>query len=106
MWPVHATRLSVGAPFYPSLQWIDRQGFDSRPIESVVPDATGALRIDWNRPRIDAAERPAKLCIALRTAVHLYGWEPLEMPDLVVREVDWPVGGSLDVGTLLVPGSD
>jgi hypothetical protein len=90
-----------------SLQWIDRQGFRfCSPIESVVPDATGALRIDWNRPRIDAAERPAKLYVALRTAVHLYGWEPLEMPDLVVREVDWPELAALDVGTLLVPGSD
>jgi hypothetical protein len=107
--PVHAD----GATFPPahrfdlSLQWIDRQGFRicSR-IEKVAPDATGALRFDWNRPRIDAAARPAKLRVALRKAVHLYGWEPLEPDDLVTREVDWPVGETLDVGTLLVPGSD
>jgi hypothetical protein len=89
-----------------SLQWIDRQGFRfcSR-IEAVAPDATGSLRFDWSRPRLDAGERPAKLRVALRRACRLRGWEPLEMPDLVVREVDWPEGGSLDVGTLVVPGS-
>jgi hypothetical protein len=90
-----------------ALQWFDREGFRlCSSIRALAPDATGALRFDWNRPRIDAAARPAKLRVALRKAVHLYGWEPLEPDDLVTREVDWPVGETLDVGTLLVPGSD
>jgi hypothetical protein len=90
-----------------SLRWIDRQGFRLQmPVESVAVDETGSLRIEWRRPRLEAGERPAKLRIALQKAGWVEDWEATESDDLASREVDWPVGESLDVGTLLVPGSD
>lgn len=93
--------------FEVSLQWFDPQGFRlCSSVHDLVPDETGTLRFSWPRPRFADADRPAKLRVALRNDYHLWGWEPLETDDLVVREVDWPVGGSLDAGTFVVPGSN
>jgi hypothetical protein len=101
-----ATAAAKVRKFDVSLQWFDRAGFRLvRNVFGVAPDETGTLRFTWPRPRLDAADRPAKLRVALRDDFHLYGWELLEPDDLVSREVDWPLGGALDVGTLTVPGS-
>lgn len=89
-----------------SLQWFDRSGFRlCTNVCGIAPDETGTLRFPWPRPRLDAAERPAKLRVALRDPAHFYGWETFEPDALVEREVEWPEGESLDVGTLVVPGS-
>ena len=90
-----------------SFQWVDREGFRFvRNVRGVAPDETGSLRFVWQRPRLDAAERPVKLRVALRKETDFDGWEPLEREDLAAREVDWPELAALDVGTLLVPWSD
>jgi hypothetical protein len=89
-----------------SLQWFDREGFRfCTNFCRVAPDEAGALRVDWPRPRFDEGERPAKLRVSLRDGTNYYGWEPLEPSDLVAREIDWPPGDALDVGTFVVPGS-
>jgi hypothetical protein len=89
-----------------SLQWFDRAGFRLvRDFFGLVPDETGSLRFTWPRPLLDTADRPAKLRVALRNDFHLYGWEVLEPDALVEREVEWPEGESLDVGTFVVRGS-
>jgi hypothetical protein len=89
-----------------SLQWFDRAGFRLvRNFFGLVPDETGSLRFTWPRPLLDTADRPAKLRVALRNDFHLYGWEVLEPDALVEREVEWPEGESLDVGTFVVRGS-
>jgi len=105
--PSAATAGAKARKFDVSFQWIDREGFRFvRDVRGVAPDETGSLRFVWPRPRLDAAERPVKLRVALCKATRFYDWEPLESDALVVREVDWPQLAALDVGTLLVPGSD
>jgi hypothetical protein len=106
--PVHAdgATFTDALKFDVSFQWSDREGYRFRSyVYRVAPDETGTLRLPWLRPRIEPGERPAKLRVALRAELHMYGFEPLEPDDLVSREFDWPVGEALDVGTLLVPGN-
>jgi len=106
--PMHGdgAAFTSSSKFDVSFQWFDRAGFRFKTyVGRVAPDETGTLRLPWLRPRIEPGERPAKLRVALRAELHLYGWEPLEPDDLVSREVDWPAADSLDVGTLVVPGA-
>jgi hypothetical protein len=104
--PVRGDGSTCAARFNLSLRWVDRQGFRLQiPVDAIATDETGSLRFEWRCPRLEAGERPAKLRVALRKAGWRWNWETSEPDDLVSREVDWPVGGSLDVGTLLVPGA-
>jgi hypothetical protein len=105
--PVRGDGSTCSARFDLSLRWVDRQGFRlCIPVHAIAADETGSLRFEWRRPRLDAGERPARLRVALRKV----GWhdddgDTTEPDDLVSREVDWPLGEALDVGTLTVPGS-
>jgi len=83
--------------------WNDGRGIRwNSTVDALSADETGALRFMWQRPRLAGDERPSALHVALRHHVQLYGWEPLEVREEASRDVAWPAGAEIDVGTLVV----
>lgn len=94
------------ARFDLTVEWKDARGVTWRDLFSMlIPDETGALRFAWRRPRFATERPPATIKIALRPSWHRYGWEPLDETELASRDLPWPTGSSLDVGTLIVPSA-
>ena len=102
--PALADGTTIEKPFVVAVEWTDARGFRWRAVErAVVPDATGALRIVWRRPRIDEGESVAALHVAIAAAgIGVYF---TDLPELASRDVPWPTRPDLDVGTLIVPSA-
>lgn len=89
-----------------AVDWEDTRGFTWRDVaRELKPDETGAIRFEWPRPRLSTETRPARIHVALLqvTGDLRIGASLGPEPDLAARDLQWPTGGELDIGTLIVP---
>jgi hypothetical protein len=94
-------RTAYPPAFAAIVEWSDARGFRWRDATRfVAPDETGVLHFTWQRPRLEGDERVAALHVALVDAYQ--SCEFLDLKELAARDLAWPAGAELDVGTLVV----
>jgi hypothetical protein len=102
--PASIADVRTRVTFSASVEWKDSRGFAWRDLfDRLAPDETGAVRFVWRCPRLATEPPPATIHVALRPSWTRYGWEPLHETELASRDLPWPTGAELDVGTLIVP---